>query len=129
MVIEHLDAVWRAALAASGDQAVAGEVTSAVLIQAARDAPQGELVRAAVLQAIRRAPAPAFAAMAPAEREAIALARIAGCRVDAVAGALGIGDDAARRLLTTGLRSAQRRPRANAPRTLLPALGCGSAAS
>jgi DNA-directed RNA polymerase specialized sigma24 family protein len=130
MVIDHLDAVWRAALAASGDQTVAEDVTSAVLGSAAADASEGPLVRRAVLLALRRAPAPAFAAMAPAEREAVALARIAGCRVDEVADTLGIGDRAARRLLTEGLRSTLRhRRRASVPRRLPPALGCGSAVS
>jgi DNA-directed RNA polymerase specialized sigma24 family protein len=129
MVIDHLDAVWRAALAASGDQAVAEDVTAAVLTEADRDAPADALVRGAVLAAVRRAPAPAFAAMAPTEREAVALARIAGCRADEIAAALGIGDGAARRLLTEGLRSTLRRHRGSAPRTLPPALGCGSAAS
>jgi DNA-directed RNA polymerase specialized sigma24 family protein len=129
MVVDHLDAVWRAALAACGDEAVAQEVTADVLTRAARDAPRGTLVRTAVLDAVRRAPAPAFAAMTPAEREAVALARVAGCRVDEVATALGIEDRAARGLLTEGLRSALRRRRASGPRTLPPALGCGSAAS
>jgi hypothetical protein len=129
MVLDHLDAVWRAALAASGDESVAEDVTTKLLTSADVDAPEGQLVRGAVLAAVRRAPAPAFAAMAPAERDAVALARIAGCRVDEVAATLGIGDGAARRLLTEGLRSTLRRRRAIAPRRLPPALGCGSAAS
>jgi DNA-directed RNA polymerase specialized sigma24 family protein len=129
MVIDHLDAVWRAALAACGDEAVAQDVTVDVLTRAPRDAVRDAVVRAAVLGAIRRAPAPAFAAMAPAEREAVALARIAGCRVDEVAAALGIDERAARALLTEGLRSTLRRRQASGPRTLPPALGCGSAAS
>ena len=128
MVLDHLDRVWRAALAASGDRDVAEAVTTAVLRAAPPDAGGGELVRSAVLAAVRRAPAPAFAAMAADEREAAALARIAGCQVGEVAAALGVGDGAARRLLTAGLRSMGRRPR-SAPRTPLPALGCGSAAS
>ena len=129
MVIDHVDAVWRAALAASGDRGVAEDVATAVLTSAGTDAPEHQLVRSAVLLALRRAPAPAFAAMAPTEREAVALARIAGCRADEIAAALGIGDGAARRLLTEGLRSTLRRHRGSAPRTLPPALGCGSAAS
>jgi DNA-directed RNA polymerase specialized sigma24 family protein len=129
MVRDHLDAVWRAALAASADHAVAGEVTTAVLRAAPRDAAQGELVRRAVLAAVRRAPAPAFARMGRAEREAVALARIAGCPVGDVAAALGIGDGAARRLLTAGLRSMPHRRPASVPRTLPPVLGCGIAAS
>ena len=125
---EQLDAVWRAALAASGDLRVAEQVTTAVLRTAPRDAAASDLVRDAVLAAVRRAPAPPFAAMAAPEREAVALARIAGCQVDDVAVALGIGNGAARRLLTAGLRAVRQRP-ASGRRTPRPALGCGSAAS
>jgi DNA-directed RNA polymerase specialized sigma24 family protein len=125
---QHLDPVWRAALAASGDHAVAEEVTTAVLRAAPRDAARPELVRRAVLSAVRRAPAPAFAAMDDAEREAVALARIAGCPIGDVAATLGIGDGAARRLLTAGLRAVRHCP-ASGQRTPRPALGCGSAAS
>src|SRR6478735_3262319 len=109
MLHEHLDAVWRAALAASGDHGVAEAVTTAVLRDAQRGAAQDELVRRAVLAAVRRSPAPAFARMRRAEREAVALARIARCPVADVAAALGIGDGAARRLLNAGLRSARHR--------------------
>jgi hypothetical protein len=129
MVRDHLDAVWRAALAASADHDVAEAVTTAVMRDAQRDAAQGELVRCAVLAAVRRAPAPAFASMAGAEREAVALARIARCPVGEVAAALGIGDGAARRLLTAGLCSMRQRRPASVPRTLPPVLGCGIAAS
>jgi hypothetical protein len=129
MVLDHLDAVWRAALAASGDQTVAEDVTTQVLSSAGSDAGAGELVRRAVLLAVRRAPAPAFAAMTVQQREAVALARIGACRIDEVAATLRVSDGAARRLLTEGLRSTLRRRRAIAPRRLPPALGCGSAAS
>jgi DNA-directed RNA polymerase specialized sigma24 family protein len=129
MVRDHLDAVWRAALAASGDRVVAEAVTTAILRDAECDAAEDELVRRAVLAAVRRAPAPAFARMGRAEREAVALARIAGCPVVEVAAALGIGDGAARRLLTAGLRSMRHRRPASVPRTLPPVLGCGIAAS
>jgi hypothetical protein len=129
MVQDHLDEVWRAALAASGDRGVAEEVTTAVLRAAPPGAAAAELVRAAVLAAVRRVPAPALAAMGEAERDAVALARIAGCPVGEVAATLGVGDGAARRLLTAGLRSMLRRPPASGRRTPRPALGCGSAAS
>jgi hypothetical protein len=129
MVIDHLDAVWRAALAASADEAVAEGVTTEVLRRAAHDATAHELIRDAVLAAVRTEPAPPFAAMGGAQREAVALARIAGCRVDEVAATLGVGDGAARGLLTEGLRSTLRPHRASVRRTLPPALGCGSAAS
>ena len=127
---EHLDAVWRAALAASGDQDVAEEVTTAVLPAAPREAPAADLVRQR--RAGRRPPRARAGLRAPcdgAEREAVALARIAGCPVGEVAAALGIGDGAARRLLTAGLRSMLRRRPASGRRTPPPALGCGSAAS
>jgi DNA-directed RNA polymerase specialized sigma24 family protein len=129
MFQEHLDAVWRAALAASANPRVAEAVTTAVLRAAQRDAAEDELVRRAVLAAVRRAPAPAFARMRRPEREAVALARIARCPVPEIAAALGIGDGAARRLLTAGLRSVRHRRPASAPRTLPPVLGCGIAAS
>ena len=129
MVLDHLDAVWRAALAASGDHRVAEDVTTAVLRAAPADATQGELVRRAVLAAVRREPAPAFAGMRDDERDAVALARIAGCPVAEVAAALGVGEGAARRLLTAGLCSMLPRRPASARRTPLPALGCGIAAS
>jgi hypothetical protein len=128
MPLAHLDRVWRAALAASGDREVAEQVTTAVLRAAPRGALGPDLVRDAVLAAVRRAPAPPFAAMTAPEREAVALARIAGCPVRDVADALGIGDGAARRLLSAGLRAARQRP-ASGRRTPRPALGCGSAAS
>ena len=129
MVREHLDAVWRAALAASGDHDVAAAVTTAVLRAPDGDAAEDELVRRVVLAAVRRRPAPVFAGMGRAEREAVALARIAGCPVGEVAAALGLGDGAARRLLTAGLRSMRPRRPASVPRTLPPVLGCGIAAS
>jgi hypothetical protein len=129
MVLDHLDAVWRAALAASGDHDVAEDVTGAVLCAAPPGATEGELVRRAVLAAVRRAPAPSFAAMCRAEREAVALARIAGCPIGEVAAALGIAEGAARRLLTAGLRSVLPPRPANARRMLPPVLGCGIAAS
>jgi len=128
MPAEHLDRVWRAALAASGDREVAEQVTTAVLRAAPLGAAGPDLVRDAVLAAVRRAPATPFAAMTAPEREAVALARIAGCQVGDVADALGIGHGAARRLLTAGLRAVRRRP-ASGRRTPRPALGCGSAAS
>ena len=129
MVQDHLDEVWRAALAASADQDVAEAVTTAVLCAAPPDAPAADLVRRAVLAAVRRAPAPAFTAMRDSERDAVALARIAGCPVGEVAAALGVGDGTARRMLTAGLRSMLCRRPASGRRTPRPALGCGSAAS
>jgi DNA-directed RNA polymerase specialized sigma24 family protein len=129
MVQDHLDAVWRAALAASADRHVAENVTAAVLRAAPPDATEAALVRSAVLAAVRRAPAPPFAAMGRAERDAVALARIAGCPVGEVAAALGIAEGAARRLLTVGLRSMLSRRPASVLRTLPPVLGCGIAAS
>ncbi|HEX7300743.1 MAG TPA: hypothetical protein VF257_17220 [Solirubrobacteraceae bacterium] len=129
MVLDHVDAVWRAALAATGDAAVAEHVTTAVLRAAPSDSAASALVRSAVLAAVRNAPAPAFAAMGAAEREAVALVRLAGCRTDEVAATLGVGDATARRLLSAGLQAVRPRHRASVQRTPPPALGCESAAS
>src|SRR3954449_10147876 len=85
---EHLDEVWRAALAASGDRHVAETVTTAVLYAASPDATADDLARQAVLAAVRHHPAAPFAAMGDAQREAVALARIAGCPVGEGAAAL-----------------------------------------
>src|SRR3954463_329238 len=122
---EHLDEVWRAALAASGDRHVAETGTTAVLYAASPDATAADLVRQAVLAAVRQAPAAPFAAMGDAQREAVALARIAGCPVGEVAAALGVGDGTARRLLTAGLRSMLRRPPASPRRTARAGAGWG----
>src|SRR3954449_1976331 len=119
---EHLEEVWRAALAAGGDRHVAETVTTAVLYAASPDATAADLVRQAVLAAVRQAPAAPFAAMGDAQREAVALARIAGCPVGEVAAALGVGDGTARRLLTAGPPSMLRRPpasRGGTPRAAL----------
>src|SRR3954447_21841743 len=118
---KHLDEVWRAALAASGDRHVAEAVTTAVLHAASPDATAAYLVRQAVLAAVRQAPAAPFAAMAAAQREAVALARIAGSPVGEVAAALGVGDGTARRLLTAGPRSLLRPPPATRGRPPRPA--------
>src|SRR3954464_6831125 len=126
---EHLEEVWRAALAASGDRDVAEAGTTGVLYAASPDATAADLVRQAVLAAVRQAPAAPFAAMGAAQREAVALARIAGSPVGEVAAALGVGDGPAGRLLAAALRSRLRRPPASGRRTPRPALGCGSAAS
>src|SRR3954467_5343006 len=123
---ERLDEVWRAALAASGDRHLAEPVPPAVLSAASPDATAADLVRQAVLAAVRQAPAAPFAAMGDAQREAVALARIAAWRVGGVAPALGVGAGPARRLLGAGLRSMLRRPPASGRRTPRPALGCGS---
>src|SRR3954453_21429272 len=120
---EHLDEVWRAALAASGDRHVAETVTTAVLYAASPDATAADLGRQAVLAAVRQAPAAPFAAMGDAQHEAVALARIAGCPVGEVAAALGVGDGTARRLLTAGLRSMLGPPPARRGRTPRAALG------
>src|SRR3954454_7691369 len=126
---EHLEEVWRAALAASGDRDVAEAVTTAVLYAASPDATAADLVRQAVLAAVSQAPAAPFAAIGAAPREARALPRIAGSRAGQVAAALGVGDGTARRLLTAGLRWRLHRPPASGRRTPRAALGCGSAAS
>jgi hypothetical protein len=116
--------VYGAAMAASGDEEVALQVAREVL--AAGPGPM--LVGRALVMAARRADAGPFARLAPADRDAVVLARLGGYKVDEIAGALAIERAEVKRRLTNGVR-------ALAPvtdgvlRTLPPRRDCGSAAS
>jgi DNA-directed RNA polymerase specialized sigma24 family protein len=84
--------VYGAALAASGDESAAAEVTERVLAKAVTEevVARERLVERAILTAVRRAPAPCFEAMRQPDREAVALARLAGYSAEQVASSLGI---------------------------------------
>ena len=116
--------VYGAAMAASGDEEVALQVAREIL--AAGPGPM--LVGRALVLAARRADAGPFARIAPADRDAVVLARLGGYKVDEIAGALAIETAEVKRRLTSGVR-------ALAPvtdgvlRTLPPRTGFGSAAS
>jgi hypothetical protein len=125
-VLTALPQVYAAAIAASSDAGVAETVTERVLV-ADPGGDSGVLVERAVRLAVRTSPHPAFAPMQPREREAIALARLAGATTARVAALLGVEPAEARRLMTSGLREAINR--GGARRTQPPRPGCGSAAS
>jgi hypothetical protein len=106
-MLDCLPHVYGAALAASCDEQTAQAVTERVFAEAVRAhedlGDERRLAAQAVCFAMRTAPANPFAAMAPADREAVALARLAGYSVDEIALALGIGPDEAKRRLRAGL--------------------------
>ena len=121
-----LNRVYAAALAASGDQAVAEQVSERVMLGAG-DRDPADLVERAVLLAVRTAPHDAFAAMHADERDAIALARLAGATTTRVSTLLGVDPAEVRALMCAGLRSLV--SAGGVPRTPPLPPGCGSAAS
>jgi DNA-directed RNA polymerase specialized sigma24 family protein len=99
--------VYGAALAAAADAGAAEDVAHEVLREAVAGRARGDarsLVERAVLQAVRTAPHPAFAPLRSGDREAVALARLAGYSVAEVADALAIPPTEARSRMTSGLR-------------------------
>jgi DNA-directed RNA polymerase specialized sigma24 family protein len=84
--------VYGAALAASRDERAAAGVTEQVLANAAAENVTGRdrLVERAILAAVRLAPAPGFEVMRQPDRDAVALARLAGYSTDQVAASLGL---------------------------------------
>jgi DNA-directed RNA polymerase specialized sigma24 family protein len=108
LVDASVDHVYGAALAASADRGAAEDVTQAVMVEAATGRARADarsLVERAVLRAVRVAPHPAFDAMGAGEREAVALARLAGYSVPEIADALGIAPPEVRSRLTSGART------------------------
>jgi hypothetical protein len=101
---DRLAAVYGAALAASSGPAAAARVTGRVLAR-----PEGmddaALVVRAVLLAVSDEPAPAFAAMAREDREAVALARLARLPEDRVAAEVGVAVAEVRQRKLRGLRA------------------------
>jgi DNA-directed RNA polymerase specialized sigma24 family protein len=102
--MDRLPVVYTAALAASGDQAVAEQVAERVML-AGLDRDATTLAERAVLLALRLAPNRAFAPMRAEEREVVALARLTGATTARVAALLGIGEDEARARMRDGLRA------------------------
>jgi DNA-directed RNA polymerase specialized sigma24 family protein len=100
--------VYGAALAASRDEEAAAGVTERVMEKAASEPviARERLVESAILTAVRRAPAPCFEGMQQPDREAVALARLAGYSVDQVASSLGIGVDDVKAGMLRALRGA-----------------------
>jgi DNA-directed RNA polymerase specialized sigma24 family protein len=109
---DRLARVYGAALAASAGPAAAAQITGRVLPRAEGLDNDAAAVRAIRLAA-REAPAPTLALMAPDDREAVALARLAQFSSARIAGELGIGEPEVRRRMLRGLRAqAARKPSA-----------------
>ena len=97
--------VYGAALAAATSEAVARNVTEDVLLNASPDASRAGLVTEAVRLAMRQAPVAPFDALPAADREALALVRLAGLTVAEVAAATGEEPDVVKRRLGAALRT------------------------
>jgi len=124
--MDRISLVYSAAFAASGDRAVAEQVTERVFLAA----PSGDgdaLAESAVLLALRSAPDPAFAAMPAEERDVVGLTRLTGAHTSRVAWVLGITPEEVRARMRRGLRVLL--SAGAVPRTPPLPLGCGSAAS
>jgi hypothetical protein len=98
--------VLGAAVAAAADRRAAENATLRVFAAAGPDAAAERLAATAVRLALRAAPATAFAGMAVADAEAVALSRLLGLREARVAALLGVSPREVRRRLTSGLSSA-----------------------
>src|SRR4051794_34574782 len=109
--VRHLDRVYAAARAAAADD----ETAAAATVRALRASGEPEALAARL--AASRAPHPAYAAMAPEDRDAVVLARALGWTTDRIAAHLGTTERDVRRRLARGLR------------TLLPPRDCAGAAS
>jgi DNA-directed RNA polymerase specialized sigma24 family protein len=108
-LMRHAPQVHGAAVAASSDPKSAERVTEQVLRDAARRHGPGQpidrrrLVERAIRLAVRSCPAEGFAAIDEGDREAIALARLAGYSVAEIAGALEISPQEVKRRISRGL--------------------------
>jgi DNA-directed RNA polymerase specialized sigma24 family protein len=100
--------VYGAALAASRDERAAAGVTERVLEKAAAEGVilRDRLVERAILAAVRRAPAPCFEVMRQPDRDAVALARLAGYSAPQVAASLGLSVEEVKASMLRALRAA-----------------------
>ena len=110
-LMRHAPQVHGAAVAASSDPESAARVTERVLCEAARRHGPGQpidrrrLVERAIRLGVRSCPAEGFAAIDERDREAIALARLAGYSVAEIARALETSAQEVKRRMSRGLRS------------------------
>ena len=100
--------VYGAAVAASRDERAAAGVTERVLEKAAAEdvIARDRLVERAILAAVRRAPAPCFEVMRQPDRDAVALARLAGYSAEQVAASLGLAVEEVKASMLRALRAA-----------------------
>lgn len=136
-VVDDLPWIYGAACHATADEATARQLTERVV----RDAHPGTPRRALVIEAVRLGvgsvtPAAPFDRLAAPERQALALVRLAGMRVDEVAALTGEDAATVKRRLTAGMRTlatphpvAATPPAASVPRMPRPRPGCAFAAS
>jgi hypothetical protein len=102
--------VYAAAVAAARDETAAGAIVQDVLRSAVRQAgvlDRAKLVESAIRLGVRSDPAERFASMEPGDREAVALARLAGYTVAEVAATLGTGTADVKARMLRGLRTLQ----------------------
>jgi DNA-directed RNA polymerase specialized sigma24 family protein len=104
--------VYGAAMAASRDERAAAGVTERVLAKAAAEdvIVRDRLVERAILAAVRHAPAPCFEVMRQPDRDAVALARLAGYSVEQVAASLGLSVQEVKASMLRALRAAALQP-------------------
>jgi len=109
-LLDYLPHVYGAALAAAGEEEAACAVTQQVfqgpIAGTDRHCQDPRcLVEQAICLAMRISPACPFDAMSPQDREAVALARLAGYSVDEIALTLEIAPVEAKRRLRAGLEA------------------------
>ena len=101
--------VYGAALTVAADAERAGEATVQVFASAPH-ADVSRLVARALQLALRAAPAAPFAAMAPADAEAVAVTKYSGLDEAGAAAFLGVSTGELRRRLVSGLRALRPEP-------------------
>jgi DNA-directed RNA polymerase specialized sigma24 family protein len=106
-VDEVLPPVHALAAAVCADRAVAESIATRVVLDGARGrAPRADLEQRAVALAVRAEPVASLAPMLAEDREAVALARLAGRSVPQIARALGVEEREVSRRMLRGLRAA-----------------------
>ncbi|MEA2384054.1 MAG: Sigma-70, region 4 [Solirubrobacteraceae bacterium] len=133
--MDDLPWIYGAACHGTADEADARHLTERVVRAARPGTPRRALVAEAVRLAVgSETPAAPFHRLPPAERQALALVRLAGMDISEVAALTGEDQATVKRRLTAGLRTLAtpepvELPAASAPRMPRPRLGCASAAS
>jgi DNA-directed RNA polymerase specialized sigma24 family protein len=102
---DDLPWVYGAALAAARSSSAAERITEHVVLSCSADASRARRIGEAVRLAVGTAPAPPYDRLAPGAREALALVRLAGLRVDEVAALLGEDERTVKRRLAEALRT------------------------
>ena len=100
-VMDELPWVYGAARAASASDEIAADAAASAL--ASGPGPRNELVGRAIRTAVAGDPASPFAELEPEAREALALVRLGGLKVDEVAALTGVGVEEVKRRLAAAL--------------------------